>query len=371
MKLSLFMMPLHNLGRDYSTTLKEDIEAIVYADQLGFSEAWVGEHYTSSVEPITSPLTFLAHVAPLTKQITLGTGVACLPQYNPVLVAGQAAMVDHLTDGRFILGVGVGGLVSDMEVFNVEDQNRVEMMIESVDLIQKMWTETPPYTLKGKYWTISNEKYVWPDVGMGEMLKPKQLPSPPIAVSASSPNSGSIRLAARKGWIPVSANFVAAWNVKTHWEAYCDETAKTGGVADPEIWHVARSIHVADTDAEAEAYVKKPGGTFDWYFDYLLRIYKRVGATAAVVVKPDDDPAAVDHVVQRDDFVIHGSPETVARKILELRDYIGPFGTLMMAAHDWQDKAAMKRSLELMATKVMPMVNAAIAAKEPAEASAA
>ena len=54
MKLGYFMMPLHHIDRDYHTTLEEDAEAIIYADELGYSEAWVGEHYTSAVEPITS-----------------------------------------------------------------------------------------------------------------------------------------------------------------------------------------------------------------------------------------------------------------------------------------------------------------------------
>jgi alkanesulfonate monooxygenase SsuD/methylene tetrahydromethanopterin reductase-like flavin-dependent oxidoreductase (luciferase family) len=360
MKLSYFMMPLHNMNRDCHSLLMEDIEAFEFADQLGFEEAWCGEHYTSAVEPITSPMMFLSHLAARTKRIKLATGVACLPQAHPVAMAGQAALLTHLSKGRFIFGIGTGGLVSDMEVFGVEGQDRTAMLIESAEMIQKIWALKPPYKLEGKFWSVSNQNYVWDDVGMGSMLPLYEGRVPQIAISASSPGSGSIRLAARKGWIPVSANFVGAWNVKTHWEAYADEMEKIGGTADPDIWHVARSIHVADTDAEAESYVKKPGGTMSWYFDYLLRIYKRGNVTAPVRVRSDDDPTTVNFTDQRDNFVIYGSAETVARKVLELRDFIGPFGTLMMAAHDWEDKPIMKRSMELMATKVMPMVNAAI-----------
>src|SRR5882724_861776 len=135
MKLSYFMMPVHNPGRDYHTTLEEDVEAIVLAEELGFDEAWVGEHYSSAVEQITSPMMFLAHLAARTKRIKLATGVICLPQYHPATIAGQAAMLDHLLNGRFIMGVGPGGLSSDFELFGVADLDRNAMMIESIDLI--------------------------------------------------------------------------------------------------------------------------------------------------------------------------------------------------------------------------------------------
>lgn len=267
MKLSYFMMPVHNMGRDYHTTLQEDVEAILLAEELGFEEAWVGEHYSSAVEQITSPMIFLAHLAGRTKRIKLATGVICLPQYHPATIAGQAAMLDHLTGGRFIMGVGPGGLSSDFELFGVADQDRNEMMIESIDIIHKIWSGRPPYDIPGKYWQISLKEWAIDEIGLGHMAKPFQQPYPPVAIWVLSPYSGSIRTAARRGWQPLSANFVPVWNVKTHWEASSDEMKKLGHTADPANWRVARSIHVAATDAEAEEYVRRPGGTFDWYFE--------------------------------------------------------------------------------------------------------
>ena len=83
-------------------------------------------------------------------------------------------------------------------------------------------------------------------------------------------------------------------------------------------------------------------------------------ASTSVHVGDDADPAKLQPEQLRDACVLHGSPETVARKILALRDEIGDFGTLLYAAHDWQDKARMKHSLRLMAQEVMPRVNAAL-----------
>src|ERR671913_2221904 len=140
-KLGLFTMPFHHPARDYTAILQEDQDAIVLADQLGFSEAFVGEHFSSWSERITSPLIFLATLAGRTKHIRLGTGVINLPQIHPATVAAQAAMFDHLTGGRFIMGIGPGGLASDLEMFDLGQaaDARPHMVLESIDAILKLW----------------------------------------------------------------------------------------------------------------------------------------------------------------------------------------------------------------------------------------
>lgn len=362
MKLGYFMMPIHDHRRDYHTALMEDIEAIVHADELGVDEAWVGEHLTSRAEQITSPLLFLSNLIARTKRIKLATGVICLPQYHPALIAGYAALFDHMAEGRFIMGIGTGGLPPDMELFDVLDKDRGEMMLEAIDMIHKIWRSDPPFNIQGKYWQTKIEDWQIDELGLGHMAKPYQLPHPPVAISILSPYSGSARMAARRGWDPISANFIGAWSVASHWQVYAEESEKAGRTADPQIWRVARSIHVAETDAEAEAFVKTADGSYDYYYRYLLGILKRVGHTPAVVVNKDDDPEAVTHQQLRDGLVICGSPATVTEKLLALRDEVGDFGTLLMTAHDWTDKAALKNSMTLMAKEVMPAVNRAIGA---------
>ncbi|CCV15335.1 LLM class flavin-dependent oxidoreductase [Mesorhizobium sp. STM 4661] len=360
MKLAFFMMPMHNMNRDYHTTLMEDVESVVLAEKLGFEECWVGEHYTCEIEQISSPITFLAFIASKTKTIKLGTGVLPLPLYHPVMAASHIALLDHLTEGRLILGVGTGALGSDFEAFGLPDANRPEMMMDSLDIIQKIWAGSAPYEIKGKYWSVTLKDNVWPDLGVGSFGKPYQLPHPPLALSVSSPNSNSIRIAAQRGMMPISANFVASWVVRTHWETYADELKKLGKKPDGSQWRVARSIFVADTDEAAEAYVKTPNGAYDWYYDYMFTVYQRLGAAKLLAPTPGMDESEITYEKVRDSFVICGSPETVARKILELRDEVGPFGTLLMTAHDCKDKAVMHKSMELLAAKVMPAVNAAL-----------
>jgi alkanesulfonate monooxygenase SsuD/methylene tetrahydromethanopterin reductase-like flavin-dependent oxidoreductase (luciferase family) len=231
MHLGYFMMPLHHADSVYHQTLQDDIEAIVYADELGYTEAWVGEHYSAAVEQITSPLLFHANLIARTKRIKFATGVICLPQYHPAVVAGQAAMFDHLSQGRFIMGVGPGGLPSDFELFGVMGKDRVEMVEESLAQILALWTTDPPYKIAGKHWNIDMSTWTQHDIKLGYVPKPFQQPHPPIALSAMSPSSGSIKYAGSHGYIPVSANFIAEWVLKTHWPAYVESNAKCGGLA--------------------------------------------------------------------------------------------------------------------------------------------
>ena len=105
MKLGFFTMPVHRLNRDYTQTLEEDREAIILADRLGYSEAYVGEHLTDAAENITSSMLFQASLISDTSQIRLGIGTANLSHSHPVLIAAQAAMLDHLLKGRFLFGI--------------------------------------------------------------------------------------------------------------------------------------------------------------------------------------------------------------------------------------------------------------------------
>ena len=105
MRLGYFTMPVHPMHRNWAETLKEDREAIILADKLGFYDAFMGEHLTDACENITNSMMFQASLIPETKQIKLATGTSNLSHMHPVLIAVQAAMFDHMAEGRFILGV--------------------------------------------------------------------------------------------------------------------------------------------------------------------------------------------------------------------------------------------------------------------------
>src|SRR5438128_6359865 len=148
-------MPLHPPARDYSETLREDREAIVLADELGFAEAFVGEHVTDLAETVTDSAVFLASLAHLTTRITLGTGTVNLPNGHPAAIAAKIAMLDNILEGRFLCGVSPGGLPSDWEVFGNLELDRREKFLECLDFVLALWQSEGPLDLRGKHWTIS------------------------------------------------------------------------------------------------------------------------------------------------------------------------------------------------------------------------
>src|SRR6185437_6032326 len=165
MQLGFFTMPIHPVGKDWRQSLREDREAFILADELGFVEGYVGEHTTDAAENITSCVTFIATLVDATKRIRLGTGTINMPNTHPAAVAANIAMLDHLLDGRLIFGISPGGLLSDAEVFGNLDSNRNEMFVEAINQVLALWRGTAPYDIKGQYWSISTARTLMPDIG--------------------------------------------------------------------------------------------------------------------------------------------------------------------------------------------------------------
>lgn len=358
MKLGFFTMPIHPLHRPLSETLQEDREFCLIAEKLGFCEGYFGEHVTDGAETITSSLIFIAWLLNETKTIKLGSGTINLPNQHPARVAGEVAMLDHMARGRYLMGISPGGLLSDAEVFGNLDKNRTEMFVEAIDHILAIWSGEPPYNLQGKYWNITTEHTYIPALGQGAMHKPYQTPHPPIVITAVAPFSKGVTEAAQRGWDPISANFLLPCWVKTHWPRYVEGCEKGGRPADPANWRVAKSIFVADDLATAKRYATEPGSPYYAYYNSLAT--KLVSNGRANLFKRDpnapDSSVTVDSVLS--DLVIWGTPDKVADELAAFQDEIGEFGTLLYAGHDWADKPLAIRSLELMAEKVMPAVNA-------------
>lgn len=355
-KLGMFTMPFHHPARDYATLLEEDQEAVILADRLGFTEAFVGEHGSSWSERITSPLIFLASIIHRTRNIRLGTGVINMPQVHPAAVAAHAAMFDQLCRGRFIMGIGPGGLVSDFELFDVgQAELRPQMMLESIDIVLKLWAQDPPYEIDGRFWKIRLKDAVWPEFKVGYVPRPFQQPHPPIALSILTPNSESARTAGERGWIPVSGNFFHKRYLRGHWERYVEGCERAGRRPDPDVWRVSRSVLVTETDAQAEDYLAEPETGLSFYYRFFIHSFSSA-RKALFMLKPDldmpDDAVTVDAVKRA--LIIAGSPRRVLDQLVALREEIGHFGTLLMAGHDWDQPKLWRRSMELLATEVMP-----------------
>lgn len=363
MKLGLFMMPLHPPQRPLTETLQEDAEKTLLADQIGFDEVWVGEHFACVSETIPSPMMFMASLVRQTQRVKFGTGVISMPAHHPALLACEIALFDHIADSRFILGIGPGGLASDMELFgNLDGAVRNDKMVELIDTILKIWGQDPPYDIPGKYWNVSLKEMIIPELGVGWLPKPKQRPHPEIAQSAMSSFSSSMLMAGERGWSPLSANFTPTYSVASHWQKFKEGCAKVDRTPNGADWRVARNIVVAPTDAEAQERARDPAGSNHFYFNYLWKALKAANYT--IVIKPDpkmaDEELSVEKII--DDLVIYGSPKTVVEKLIAFRETVGPFGTLLMAGMDWMgvNRAREQESMNLLADEVAPALRRAL-----------
>jgi alkanesulfonate monooxygenase SsuD/methylene tetrahydromethanopterin reductase-like flavin-dependent oxidoreductase (luciferase family) len=354
MKLGFFTMPIHPLGKDWRQSLREDREAFILADELGYSEGYVGEHATDLAENITSCITFIASLADCTKTIRLGTGTVNLPNNHPAAVASQIAMIDHMLDGRLMFGISPGGLLSDAEVFGNLDADRRAMFAEAIAQVLAIWSGEAPYNLKGKFWTISTERTLVTDIGQGILPKPLQQPHPPIVVAAVTPFSNSVTEAAIQGWQVISANFLMPVWVKSHWSKWLEGCEKAQRKIDPMDWRVARSVFVADDEETARRYAIAPNSPYRHYYRSIVTKMRSNGRIELFKETRDQSDESVTDDFVFDRLVTYGTPEQVIDKLQAFRETVGDFGTLLYAGHDWLDRDLGRRSMTLMAEKVAP-----------------
>ena len=354
MEVGLFTMPLHPPGSDITKTLDDDLDQIVTLDQLGYKEAWIGEHFTAMWENIPAPDLFIAKALPLTKDIVLGTGVTCMPNHNPFMIAHRIAQLDHMAHGRFHWGVGSGGFPGDFEVFGFDPKtgDQRTMTRDAVDLVLQLWADPKPGLYDHKYWRFTIPEPD-DDIGLRFHLKPYQKPHPPIGVAGVSPKSDTLVLAGERGYIPLSINIVPASTLKGHWEAVEAGASKTGLSPQRTTWRIAREVFVADTTGEARK--EALNGILARDFEnYFLKLLPKVGMLDLLKGETDmpDSEVTIEYLL--DNIWIVGNPDEVAGKIRQLHQDVGGFGMLLAMGHEWEPRDRWLRSMTLLVQEVMP-----------------
>src|SRR3954471_6891155 len=230
MRLGYFTMPVHPIDRSWAETLKEDREAIILADQLGFYDAFMGEHLTDRCENVTNSMLFHATLIHATKQIKLATGTTNLSHMHPVLIAVNAAMFDHMAEGRFIFGISPGALTSDAEALGILDEDRNKMFAEAIDVILAIWEREPPYDIDftDNRYKVSTSRTQALEIGVGFLGKPYQQPRPEIVGTVVAPFSPGVVLMGKRDFHPLSANFLLSMHLKSHWENYTKGKTEAG-----------------------------------------------------------------------------------------------------------------------------------------------
>jgi alkanesulfonate monooxygenase SsuD/methylene tetrahydromethanopterin reductase-like flavin-dependent oxidoreductase (luciferase family) len=353
MQFGLFMMPLHPPHRTFADSYDRDVAQIVLADQLGFREAWIGEHLTERWENAPAPDLLIAQALAFTKTIKLGTGVTLLALHNPVYLAHRIAMLDHMARGRFQWGIGGGAIPTDLSLFGIDPTEVRARSAEVLEVVLALWASEGQFSHHGKFFDIETPVFD-PVKDRGYYMKPFQRPHPPIAVAASTPDSASMRMAGERGFIAMSSSLLARSYLRGHWGLVEGGAAKAGRAANRSEWRIARDIFVAPTPAVARERARAVLGR-----NYLQHQRpNRLGTIQMASTKLDpslpDDAVTVDYLMEN--LWIVGDPAEVADKIHQLHEESGGFGTLLSITTDADDAGWDHESLRLLMEDVAPRV---------------
>ena len=341
MKFGIFLAPFHRHYENPTLSLERDMRLIELLDELDYDEAWVGEHHSAGWETIASPEVFMGIAAQRTRRIMLGTGVISLPYHHPLMVANRMVLLDHLTRGRVMLGVGPGALYSDAQMLGIPVPSLRERMEESLDVIMRLLTETEPITHKSSWFELNNATL---------HLRPYTRPCFPISV-ASVQSPAGVTLAGKHGAgvlsIGVTLGLRGAVDPKRQWEIAEETAAKHGKTMNKHEWRIVTPLHVAPTRKEALADVQD-GGT-----EFLRKYWVDALGNRHNVPEPDNEETLIEQLSDAGQWIV-GSPDDCVAAIERLQEMTGGFGGLLFRANEYANPEATRRSYELFARYVMP-----------------
>jgi limonene 1,2-monooxygenase len=337
LRFGIFLAPFHPVGQNPTLALERDLQLIEHLDRLGFDEAWFGEHHSAGYEIISSPEVFIAAAAQRTTHIRLGTGVSSLPYHQPFILADRIVLLDHLTRGRVMFGVGPGALPSDAFMMGIDPARQRDMMEESLEAILRL--------LAGE--TVTMETDWFRLVKARLQLRPYQRPMPEVAVAAQVSPAGP-RLAGRFGCslLSLGATTEGGFDVLgAHFEVMAERADEFSTTVDRNRWRLVGPMHIADTKEQAVADVAF--GLEEWV-DYFQRV-------AALPIAPDTENfASLVDALNASGIAVIGTVEDAIAQIERLQVQSGGFGTYLCMGHEWADTEATRHSYELLARYVAP-----------------
>ncbi len=339
MRFGIFLAPFHPAGQNPTLALERDLELIQHLDRLGYDEAWIGEHHSGGYEIIAAPEVFIATAAERTKHIKLGTGVSSVPYHHPLILADRMVLLDHLTRGRTMFGVGPGALPSDAYMMGIETGEQRRMMEESVEAIMALLANEAPVNRRTDWFTLQDARL---------QLRPYSYPHFEIAIAATISPAGP-RLAGRfgLGLLNIGATSAGGFDaLGSAWQIMEEQAQRYGTTVDRCAWRLVGPMHIAPTVEQAREEVRH--GLIDWH--------RYFGLSAAFGMKPGDsqDLDSVIDAMNASKFGVIGTPEMAIAQIERLLEKSGGFGCYLFLAHDWADQAATHRSYELFARAVAP-----------------
>jgi alkanesulfonate monooxygenase SsuD/methylene tetrahydromethanopterin reductase-like flavin-dependent oxidoreductase (luciferase family) len=326
-----------------------DLQEIILADKLGMEEAWISEHGTlvgfQAPDQLPSADLFICKAAALTKQIRMGPGIRALPYYHPLQVATDVAVCDHLTNGRYLAGFGVGlGGGRGVQRGKLPGPARA-MFHEAVDMILTAWSAQEPFDWPGQFW-------------QGEQcdIIPKPLTEIEVGIACSR-TEGTLEFCAEKSFYPLISWNPSTQQIKGMIESYLHASNKRGKPPARDRVRVSRVVYVADSVNQARRELHGAdfaGAVIGGRMDHFI---PEGGSRADLTME---------YFIDNEIFFC-GEPDRVTRQIRDLYEEVGGFGVLLLVAgKDWatprQRARAMRRFMTEVAPKLTPLVPAPVPA---------
>ena len=312
MKFGDFLFPESANPALDGAVIDDALREAVLCDQLGMDAVWLAEHHFDGNCAYVDPLTFAAAIAAATRRVQIGFGVIQTSLYHPIRLAEQLALLDHLSKGRLLVGLGRGTFfnIYEYQGFGLDADEAQARFEEAEEIMRKGWTSETSFEHRGRFWTLNVP-----------MLRPRPYTKPHPMIFRASSSEGSLRELGRQGR-PILLNPQSLETTRQRVEIY-RQGMREGGFSEEQIAHNAgqiwvwRSIYVGETDRDAEA-VGRPA--FEATIEYRKQMRNRIKAEQGVMLSP--------HLAPGLHGFLCGAPATVAEELAALAQ-IGIGGALM------------------------------------------
>lgn len=330
MRFGIFLQPVHHPSTNPTQALERDLDLVTLLDQLGYDEAWIGEHHSTGWENIGSPEVFIAAAAERTEDIRLGTGVVQLGIHHPLVLLDRMILLDHLTRGRAMFGVGVGGgLPTDLKVVGLSAEEAGKRLGESLTAILALLEDKDPVSMKTDWFELSEAV-----LQLGPYTKPH------MHFAVASMNPQNVELMGKLGGT-VLLGPVPDW-VEEIYEHLERGAASVGREASRDQIVLSYRMHIDETRNGAIADFEK--GSITEQYDFNVDVLGRP--------RPSSTPEKWYQGFV--DQMIIGGVEDAIEMIEWIQQASGGVGGILFQPRDWAGDEAQKRAYEMFAAEVAP-----------------
>lgn len=331
MKFGLFAL-FQALPEDSAGKKLEELLAQVRAvKRHGFDSILVGQHYLSSPYQMLQPMPLLGRIATEAEGMRIGSGIILLPLLNPVAIAEEAATMDVICGGKFILGVGLGYREVEDSAFDIRKEEKGRRLGEALEVIKSLWGGEA-VNFKGEFFQLTNAR-----IG----VRPLQKPRPPIWIAGN--DDRAVIRAARLG---------DAWLVNPHASLttlirqvrkYRDALVESGKSSSAE-FPIIREAYVAENDQRAFSEARP-------YLEAKYRTYTAWGQEAAFA---DRDPLTRPLSELAVDRFIIGGPSKCTEDLSRFVEKLGVNHIILRMSWPGMKHTSVMENIRLFSEKVMP-----------------